>query len=102
MWVQRLLYTSNWSPYPVGTGIVYINEADKPVRRTAGDNGMQQGVGCEGVQQALLRMMKGRTVTVNAKLRSDRLSMGEGRRSRGVNMAKFIPGNVWIIAHMCW
>lgn len=83
MCIQRLLQASNWDPYRASTGIVYIDEADKLARRTAGGDGMQRDVGGEGVQQALLRMMEGSIVTVNAKPNGEQPGMGEGRRSRG-------------------
>ena len=89
MCVQRLLQASNWDPYRAGTGIIYIDEADKLARRTAGGDGMQRDVGGEGVQQALLRMMEGSIVTVTAKPNGEQQpGMGESRRSRGGNMCK--------------
>ncbi|KAF8528990.1 P-loop containing nucleoside triphosphate hydrolase protein [Hysterangium stoloniferum] len=61
MCIHRLLQAAH-------TGIVYIDEVDKLSRRggSGGPDGTRD-VGGEGVQQALLRMMEGGAVTVQAK-----------------------------------
>ncbi|EPS93553.1 ClpX ATPase regulatory subunit [Fomitopsis schrenkii] len=68
MCIQRLLQAADWDPYRASMGIVYIDEIDK-VARKVGSGGLEgsRDVGGEGVQQALLRMMEGSTVTVQAK-----------------------------------
>lgn len=51
-------------------GIVHIDEVDKLARRGGNDFGTWGGgrdVGGEGVQQALLRLLEGTTLTLNAK-----------------------------------
>ncbi|CAE7064093.1 unnamed protein product, partial [Rhizoctonia solani] len=68
MCIHRLLQASNWDPIRASTGIVCIDEADKIARKSGAAHGTGgRDVGGEGVQQALLRMIEGATVTVHAK-----------------------------------
>ncbi|CAE6505039.1 unnamed protein product, partial [Rhizoctonia solani] len=72
MCIHRLLQASNWDPTRASTGIVCIDEADKIARKSGAGNGTGgRDVGGEGVQQALLRMIEGATVTVHTKGASD-------------------------------
>lgn len=67
MAIQRLLQAANYDPVRASMGIVYIDEVDKISRRTSTGSEGSRDVGGEGVQQALLRMMEGSVVTVQAK-----------------------------------
>ncbi|KAF8204902.1 P-loop containing nucleoside triphosphate hydrolase protein [Pholiota molesta] len=67
MAIQRLVQAANWDPMRASTGIVYIDEIDKIARRSSSGSEGARDVGGEGVQQALLRMLEGSIVTVQAK-----------------------------------
>jgi ATP-dependent Clp protease ATP-binding subunit ClpX len=68
-------------------GIVYIDEVDKIARKAGGMGGTEgsRDVGGEGVQQALLRMMEGSVVSIQAKGSGDSPGApgGEGRSRSG-------------------
>ncbi|KAJ7047637.1 P-loop containing nucleoside triphosphate hydrolase protein [Mycena alexandri] len=63
--ISRLLAAANGDPVRAGWGIVYLDEIDKLAKKTGTDG--SRDVGGEGVQQSLLRMMEGTTVTVQVK-----------------------------------
>ncbi|EDR14740.1 uncharacterized protein LACBIDRAFT_305736 [Laccaria bicolor S238N-H82] len=67
MAIQRLLQAANWNPLQASMGIIYIDEIDKIARKSSTGTEGSRDVGGEGVQQALLRMMEGSVVTVQAK-----------------------------------
>lgn len=67
MCVQRLLQAANHDPYRASMGIVYIDEVDKIARRSGNGADGTRDIGGEGVQQALLRMIEGSVVSVQAK-----------------------------------
>ncbi|KAJ1300225.1 hypothetical protein OPQ81_005056 [Rhizoctonia solani] len=95
MCIHRLLQASNWDPIRASTGIVCIDEADKIARKTGGGNGTGgRDVGGEGVQQALLRMIEGATVTVHAKGASDpAVPPGTPSSTAGMQMGPdIVPG----------
>ncbi|KAF7301500.1 hypothetical protein MIND_00715400 [Mycena indigotica] len=63
--IQRLVTSANGDPVRASMGIVYIDEVDKIAKKSGTDG--TRDVGGEGVQQSLLRMMEGSTVTVAGK-----------------------------------
>ncbi|WWD06201.1 hypothetical protein V865_004287 [Kwoniella europaea PYCC6329] len=68
--VLRLLQNAEYDVNRAELGIIHIDEIDKLARRGGGDFGSWGGgrdVGGEGVQQALLRLLEGTTLTLQAK-----------------------------------
>ena len=63
----NVLGPSVYSPSISSMGIVYIDEIDKIAKKSSGGLESSRDVGGEGVQQALLRMMEGSVVSVQAK-----------------------------------
>ncbi|WWC67201.1 uncharacterized protein I206_101108 [Kwoniella pini CBS 10737] len=68
--VLRLLQNAEYDVNRAEVGIIHIDEIDKLSRRGGGELGSWGGgrdVGGEGVQQALLRLLEGTTLTLQAK-----------------------------------
>lgn len=72
--IERLLLASSHSISKCETGIIFFDEVDKLAKPAVMTHG--RDVSGEGVQQGLLKMIEGTTVTVNTK--SDRSSKSEG------------------------
>ncbi|KAH8094798.1 P-loop containing nucleoside triphosphate hydrolase protein [Cristinia sonorae] len=83
MCIQRLLQAASWDPQRASVGIVYIDEIDKIARKSGhGGTEVSRDVGGEGVQQALLRMMEGSVITVQAKGAAEAPPIGSEGRTR--------------------
>ena len=77
--IERLLLASSHSISKCETGIIFFDEVDKLAKPAVMTHG--RDVSGEGVQQGLLKMIEGTTVTVNTK--SDRSSKSEASGGRG-------------------
>ncbi|KAH9206903.1 P-loop containing nucleoside triphosphate hydrolase protein [Leptodontidium sp. 2 PMI_412] len=80
--IERLLLAASHSIQKCETGIIFFDEVDKLAKPAIMTHG--RDVSGEGVQQGLLKMIEGTTVTVNAKSdRSSKTEGGSGRLDRG-------------------
>ncbi|EHL00572.1 putative ATP-dependent Clp protease ATP-binding subunit ClpX [Glarea lozoyensis 74030] len=77
--IERLLLAAAHSVPKCETGIIFFDEVDKLAKPAVVTHG--RDVSGEGVQQGLLKMIEGTTVTINAK--QDRNSKTESNSSRG-------------------
>jgi ATP-dependent Clp protease ATP-binding subunit ClpX len=62
--VEQLLSKADGDVEATSRGIIYVDEIDK-ISRKGENNTVSKDVGGEGVQQALLKMIEGSTVTIN-------------------------------------
>ncbi|OWZ45084.1 ATP-dependent Clp protease ATP-binding subunit ClpX [Cryptococcus neoformans] len=66
--VLRLLQAANYDVSKAEIGVIHIDEIDKIAKRGGNDvGGGGRDVGGEGVQQALLRLLEGTSLTLSAK-----------------------------------
>jgi ATP-dependent Clp protease ATP-binding subunit ClpX len=64
--IQKLLQNSNYDPAKAEIGIIYVDEIDKKARRNDMVS-LSRDVSGEGVQQSLLKLMEGTTITIPNK-----------------------------------
>ena len=62
--VGKLLTNANGSVRKAERGIIYIDEIDKIARKTGSNSSITRDVSGEGVQQALLKIIEGSTISV--------------------------------------
>ena len=79
--IERLLLAAGNSVSKCETGIIFFDEVDKLAKPAVMTHG--RDVSGEGVQQGLLKMIEGTTVTVSSK--PDRNSKTESSNSRGID-----------------
>ncbi|TXT10685.1 hypothetical protein VHUM_02190 [Vanrija humicola] len=94
--ILRLLQAADYDVSRAEVGIVHIDEVDKLARRGGNEFGTWGGgrdVGGEGVQQALLRILEGTTVTLSAK--APPISSGQNQAGSSSNNSSSppTPGN---------
>jgi ATP-dependent Clp protease ATP-binding subunit ClpX len=65
--LTRLLQHADYDVARAERGIIFIDEIDKLAKRTDVSNPSQRDVSGEGVQQGLLRMLEGTSITVTPK-----------------------------------
>ena len=87
--IERLLLAADHSATRCETGIIFFDEVDKLAKPAVMTHG--RDVSGEGVQQGLLKMIEGTTVTVNAK--TDRNSKSEGKNDRLERSGRDISSN---------
>ncbi|WVQ84936.1 hypothetical protein IAT38_007099 [Cryptococcus sp. DSM 104549] len=89
--------SSNYNVDKTQVGIIHIDEIDKLARRGGGEMGSWGGgrdVGGEGVQQALLRLLEGTTLTLSAKAPAITSSGGSSSASSPTSSGgQFSPGS---------
>jgi ATP-dependent Clp protease ATP-binding subunit ClpX len=77
--IERLLLASSHSITKCETGIIFFDEVDKLAKPPVMTHG--RDVSGEGVQQGLLKMIEGTTVTVNAKADRNSKTKSEGKEN---------------------
>lgn len=78
--IERLLLAASHSIQKCETGIIFFDEVDKLAKPAVMTHG--RDVSGEGVQQGLLKMIEGTTVTVNAKADRSSKTESQGRGDR--------------------
>lgn len=79
--IERLLLAASYSIPKTESGIIFFDEVDKLAKPAIMTHG--RDVSGEGVQQGLLKMIEGTTVTVNVKADRNSGNYGKGGTERG-------------------